>query len=1399
VAAALLSQPAVKGVQVLGVLGRVAVAFDPELTSVDDLVDVVEAVEDEMGVADELFPADRPEHPGDTEPAQRDVFALGADGVALALVGLGRAAQLARLPSEVAGFVLFAQSQPRVKHTLAAALGPGPADMVLAATGATSQALVQGPLGVIVDGTYRTCLALESRARMASWHKYGPSLIHGRPEPEIHDTPHRPAPLPDGPVEHYERQALIAAPGAFAAVGLLTRNLRRASGAILATNPRAAPMGREVFAAHLGRTLADREVLTMDRRSLRRLDRIDVILLDGTTLSGGTMEIRRVVPLAGFDQAEVSARLRALFRPSRPRSRRQAAGARLEPVAHDDARTAVQRAIRELGDGADRLLLTIGDAPAAVVALGRGCPPGAATLAQVARRAGHMVAVAGDKALSQQLRADMYLDGGERLTSSVHLLQRDGCVVLLVSRRSRALAAADVGLGVVAAGRQVPWGADILVQEWEQARFLIEASGVAHEVSRQSAALALTGSGIGSIAVLGGPAGRASDRAMTAVNTAALFAVVNGTRAAVGLARRPPAPVRQPVAWHELTVDEALERVDSRREGLTDAEAAERTKPENGRPPVPSFIRAMATELANPLTPVLAGASVLAASVGSVTDAALVAGVAGANATLGAVQRLHVEQAVQALEHDNRQHVWVRRDGEVRVIGAAELVCGDVVLLDADRLVPADCRIVKATALEVDESALTGESLPVAKGEEPVLAASPADRSSMLYAGTAIAAGTCEALVVAVGADTEAAAAGVGQSNSTGGVEARLRDLTRVSLPVSLIGGAGVAFSGLLRGLPPAAAAQTGVGLAVAAVPEGLPALATVAQLASARRLGHQGALVRNARAVEALGRVQVLCTDKTGTMTQGRIELALVSDGEHAVPLDEAGPRQAAIVSAAVAASPRERPGRPLRHLTDRAIVAAAPAWGVDLEEHAHRQQDLPFEPGRGYHAAVERNGNGVWLCVKGAPEKLLPRCSTWLRNGDAAVEVPIDRRRRRAVDAHVEGLASRGYRVLAVAQRPSSGRHDLDDERVRDLTLIGFLALADPVRPSAAVAASALRDAGVHIVMVTGDHPSTAQGIAEELGILESGAVVTGATLAGMDDAALEERLDTVSVFARVTPADKVRIVEAYRRQGRVVAMAGDGANDAAAIRLADVGVALGENATSAARSGADVVVPDGRVETLIDAIVEGRSMWSSVREAVALLLGGNLGEVGFILTTALLTGRSPLTARQLLLVNLLTDTVPALAIAVRPPEVGMADAWLREGPDASLGRSLEHAIFVRGGATAAAATVSWLGARLTGQGPRAPTVTLVGLVGAQLGQTVVAGGRDPRVLAAGLGSAVVMGAIISTPGVSQMFGCQPLGPSGWAIGLGGAAFGTATAVLVPRLVDWASGQPGLVAAVG
>ncbi|MGH3326908.1 MAG: HAD-IC family P-type ATPase, partial [Streptomycetales bacterium] len=347
-----------------------------------------------------------------------------------------------------------------------------------------------------------------------------------------------------------------------------------------------------------------------------------------------------------------------------------------------------------------------------------------------------------------------------------------------------------------------------------------------------------------------------------------------------------------------------------------------------------------------------------------------------------------------------------------------------------------------------------------------------------------------------------------------------------------------------------------------------------------------------------------------------------------------------------------------------------------------------------------------------------------------------------------------------------------------------LGFAALADPVRATARDALSALREAGIEVVMITGDHPSTAEGIASELDLVDHRELMTGTELDALTDGELDERLPRIAVFARVTPAHKVRIVGAYQRAGSVVAMTGDGANDAPAIRLADVGTAFGARATQAARDAADIVVTDDRIETMVDAVLEGRSMWSSVREAVAILVGGNLGEIAFILGGTLLGGRSPLNARQLMLVNLLTDVAPAMAIALRPPRRVSPEDLLREGPKASLASPLSRSIAERAAMTAAGATAAHVVARYTGTPARAGTVALVALVGSQLGQTLVAGGRDPVVAAAALGSAGVLAAIVQTPGVSQLFGCRPLGPLGWAQALGASGLATAAAVVLPRV---------------
>jgi cation-transporting ATPase I len=377
---------------------------------------------------------------------------------------------------------------------------------------------------------------------------------------------------------------------------------------------------------------------------------------------------------------------------------------------------------------------------------------------------------------------------------------------------------------------------------------------------------------------------------------------------------------------------------------------------------------------------------------------------------------------------------------------------------------------------------------------------------------------------------------------------------------------------------------------------------------------------------------------------------------------------------------------------------------------------------------------------------------------------------------------LASRGYRVLAVAEGPVPESYQLTDENLGDLRFVGFVALADRVRPAAAEAVSKLRGAGVRVVMITGDHPQTAESVAHELGVLNGGQVLSGADIDRMGDDELTEVLPRVTVFARTAPAQKVRVVRLLRKAGQVVAVTGDGANDAPAIRAAHVGIALGSRATPAARDAADVVVTDDRIETVVSAVVEGRILWASVRDALAVLLGGNLGEVGFTVGAGILGGTG-FTPRQLLLVNMLTDVVPALALAARPPAGSTPEALLAEGPEASLGPALSRDIRVRAITTGGATGAAWLLARFTGTPARASTVALVSMVSAQLGQTLIAGRFDPTVSAACLASLALLGVAVQTPGLSHLMGSRPLGPAGWTIALSAAAASAGTAWWIER----------------
>jgi cation-transporting ATPase I len=408
------------------------------------------------------------------------------------------------------------------------------------------------------------------------------------------------------------------------------------------------------------------------------------------------------------------------------------------------------------------------------------------------------------------------------------------------------------------------------------------------------------------------------------------------------------------------------------------------------------------------------------------------------------------------------------------------------------------------------------------------------------------------------------------------------------------------------------------------------------------------------------------------------------------------------------------------------------------------------------------------------------------WRRSDAPGGLRPLTKADRRRLEAEVDQLASRGLRVLAVAERPASKRRRLDDHRVERLEFRGLLGLADPVRPTAAEAVDQLRRAGIAAVMLTGDHPRTAAAIAEELGILGERGVVTGPELDGLDDDQLASLAAEARVFARVSPAHKVAIVRALRRAGRVVAVTGDGANDAPAIRLAEVGIALGNPGTAAAREAADMVVTDDRIETIVNAVIEGRAMWASVRDAVALLLGGNLGEIAFTLGSSLLSPQPALNARQLLLVNLVTDLLPAIAMAARPPrDIGPEDL-LAEGADRSLAGALTRDIAHRAAATTLAATAGWLAGRMTGTRRRASTVGLASLVGAQLAQTAVASRGDPLVLAAAGLSALALVGTVQFPVTSTFFGCRPLGPVAWTIVAGASGAAAVVAALPLPLPD-------------
>jgi cation-transporting P-type ATPase I len=1361
---AVLARPGVTSASLNRPLSRVVVALDGYQTSLRELCRAVDEIEKRCKPIDNVKgkrAQPRPEPlPGDGLLLATKAVGVGATAVGVSAAVAGRMLRWPRLTYGFEAAVVAVDYQPRVRRLLEDSIGQSATDTLLSLAMTAAHVLELSPASLAVDLMTETLKAAEMRAEAQAWSRHEPTLARHAEYAEAH-PPSRPVPLPEGPVERHARRSALAQVIGVAAVGASTRNLDMTSTAALVTTPKATRTTRESFAAALGQGLADQhDVLALRPQSLRRLDRVDALLIDPRVLC---TDMLRVVRVRGADDDELSPAW------SRAQLLLEKRGLRVgwHPVPGGPAGAKVEALIGPTHD-----------------------PLASAVLAE-ARRAGlDLISVDIDdlgelRPAFDELRPPEKGSIDDALVAALTDLQQSGhTVAVLSSAAAQALSSADVGLGVTPNSDALPppWTADLILSDLAGAWRLLHAVPAARSASRRGIEISTGATALGALLMVPGVRGRGPGP----VTTGAAAGLLSGYLLARRVVRAPaplPAPMHE---WHAMSVEQVRKMLpppDAEESAGTSVarrpllatramETAHRGAELTGRPrrAVWRFIKAVQAELSDPLTPVLALGSAASAILGSPVDAVLVGSVLTGNSVLAASQRLRAESRLNELlaqQIPPARKVTTGPDGAPMYteVVAEELRPGDVIEIRTHEVIPADARLIEEDDLEVDESTLTGESLPVEKQIEATPGAELADRRCMLFAGTTIVAGTAVALVTAVGADTQARRAAELASGDVPdvGLQHQLSKLTNQAFPVSTAGGGLVGLLGLLRGRGLREAVSSGIAITVAAVPEGMPLVATLAQAASARRLTEYGALVRIPRSVEALGRVEVVCFDKTGTLSENRLRVTQVHPvGDYS--RDD-------VLRFAAHAAPAAN-GGPHVHATDRAIIEAALA--VDSSNGFHADEDatahLPFRSGRSFSASVSDDE----LTVKGAPEVVLAACQG----------VGPD------IEGTVRRLAAEGLRVIAVARRrlsPQQAKLVADDEdAIADLaddglSLAGFIGLADTPRAQAPALLKALSERELGIRLITGDHPITATAIAREMGLpVSAEQVISGAEWDALSRKDQERAVTERVIFARMSPENKVQVVQTLERAGKVCAMVGDGSNDAAAIRAATVGLAVVARGSDPASIAADVVLVDGQIEALLNAVDEGHQLWRRVHSAVSVLLGGNAGEVGFAIIGSAISGISPLNTRQLLLVNMMTDAFPAAALAVSPPSGPVQIG--RHGPDQ---RALWRAVAIRGTTTAAAATAAWMMAGVTGRPRRASTVALVALVSTQLGQTLL-DSRAPLVVLTAGGSLVTLGTLISIPGVSQLLGCTPLGPIGWAQALGSAAAATAAVAVATRVLD-------------
>ncbi len=819
----------------------------------------------------------------------------------------------------------------------------------------------------------------------------------------------------------------------------------------------------------------------------------------------------------------------------------------------------------------------------------------------------------------------------------------------------------------------------------------------------------------------------------------------------------PPAEQSKRNGWHSQPPDEVLAQFASRVEGLSSREAAERlvvdgpNELKEGQRIGP--LQILFGQFKSLIIWILIAAGVISGVLGERVDAIAILAIVVLNALIGFYQEFNAEKSIAALKKMTAPKAKVRRGGQVASIPASGIVAGDILALEAGDLVAADARLLQAAALKCIESALTGESEAVTKqaGTLEQRDLPLGDRVNMVFMGTSVAAGTGAAVVVATAMQTELGRiAGLieeaGAQERTP-LEKKLESFGRVLVWASL-GIVALLFGlGLMRGTKPLELFMTSVSLAVAAVPEGLPAVVTVALALGVLRMSRRRALVRKLPAVETLGATTVICTDKTGTLTVGEmtVRALYVAGQRYDVTGEGYGPDGEVRFEGRKAEAPHAAPllelatvvlGCNNAHLvqeggtwktigdpTEGALLAAGLKAGGDrsrLEQELPKQREFPFDSDRKLSTVIRKLPDGkLRAFINGAPDVLLERCIR-LYTGGGGVRSMTDQDRQN-IQAQNTAMAQQALRVLGSAWRDleNASPADLTANAVEhDLVFVGLSGMYDPPRPEAKDAVAKCRAAGIRVVMITGDHPHTATAIAQDIGLASEGeGALTGVDLDTMSDDVLRTRVSTISVYARVTAEHKLRIIRALKANDAVVAMTGDGVNDAPALKGADIGIAMGKAGTEVTKQAADMIITDDNFATIVAAVEQGRGIYANIRKTLQYLLAGNTGELLFMTVCVAIGLPAPLLPIHLLWINLVTDGLPALCLATDPIDPDVMKRPPRRRSERIANRSFLRTMFLTGLLTAGVAFTVYLHVLKTGTPETARAYAFAVLVFAEL----------------------------------------------------------------------------------